>query len=241
MWLGGVKMTRRERRERKAARLREWAEKRRQRAEAVFRQGEHYRGDVAFNTQPGHIPERARLIAREDRAYESLNKARSMEARAAGIEDQLDRSIYVDDEDALERLEERIVELEAERERKKAINRALRAAYKADPEGARFDVALADFHLDAKELADLKEAMRFAGSCGYPAYVFQNLTTNIARYWKRLEAARPPTEASGSPGTPRLETTTRPMLSALQRHLDALPDTYINEQVAALKEGAPSS
>lgn len=32
----------------------------------------HYLGDHAFNTQPGHIPLRARVIARDDQAHESL-------------------------------------------------------------------------------------------------------------------------------------------------------------------------
>jgi len=79
-------MTYRERREAEAERLREWAAKREERAAAVFKQGERFHGDFAFNTQPGHIPERARLIAREDRAHESLRKAQSMESRAAGIQ-----------------------------------------------------------------------------------------------------------------------------------------------------------
>ena len=59
-------MTYRERRERRAERLRGWAEARQARAAATFAAHEVYRSDYAFNTQPGHIPERARVIARED-------------------------------------------------------------------------------------------------------------------------------------------------------------------------------
>ena len=116
-------MTYRERREARADRLREWAAKRETGAAAVFKQGEHFRGDNAFNTQPGHIPERARLIAREDRASQSLAKAHSMSARADSIDRAADRAIYMDDPDAVERLEEKIAKLEAERERKKAVNK----------------------------------------------------------------------------------------------------------------------
>lgn len=113
-------MTYRERREARAERLRGWAATRQQRAAAVFKAGEPFTSDIAFNTQPGHIPFRARLIAREERAYESTRKAASMESRADGIEAQLDHAIYSDDPDAIERLRERIAELEGERERIKA-------------------------------------------------------------------------------------------------------------------------
>ena len=85
----GSIMTYRDRREARAERLRGWAGKREQSAAAVFKAGEPFTSDIAFNTQPGHIPFRARLIAREDRAYESLGKAASMRSRADGIEGQL--------------------------------------------------------------------------------------------------------------------------------------------------------
>ena len=83
-------MTYRDRREARADRLNEWAGKREERAEAVFKAGEPFTSDYAFNTQPGHIPFRAKLIAREDRAYESTVKAASMRiltsrARNAGM------------------------------------------------------------------------------------------------------------------------------------------------------------
>jgi len=190
-------MTYRERRERKAARLREWAEKRHQRAQAVFQQGECYRGDVAFNTQPGHIPERARVIAREHRAHESLQKADSMTQRASGIEDQLERSIYSDDADAIDRLQERIAGLEAERERMKRANKDFRAGRKLD----ELEYLTENDRRVLLEVAKFqpyycKDGLRF------PPYALQNLSTNIARYRKRLDAARPPTEASASPGTP---------------------------------------
>src|SRR3981081_3301018 len=101
-------LTYRERREARAERLRGWAATRESRARATRAADEHYRGDHAFNFQPGHIPERARVIARTDRAYQSLNKAESMESRADGIESQLAGAIYSDDPDAIEQLEARI-------------------------------------------------------------------------------------------------------------------------------------
>ena len=106
-------MTYRERREARAQRLRDWAAKREEAAAAVFKAGEPFTSDHAFNTQPGHIPFRAKLIAREDRAHESVRKAGSMRSRADGIEGQLAGAIYDDDPDAVEQLRARIARLEA--------------------------------------------------------------------------------------------------------------------------------
>ena len=125
-------MTYRDRREARAERLRGWAGKREQSAAAVFKAGEPFTSDIAFNTQPGHIPFRARLIAREDRAYASTVKAASMRSRADGIEDQLDTSIYDDDPDAIEQLRARIARLEAERDAAKTANAAYRKEHKAE-------------------------------------------------------------------------------------------------------------
>jgi hypothetical protein len=97
-------MTRRERLERKLERRREWAEKRRGKANAVFASHEPFRHDVAFNTQPGHIPFRARMIAQEDR-----------------------RSIFSDDANAIQELEIRITNNETKRTHMKEVNRLYRA------------------------------------------------------------------------------------------------------------------
>jgi len=159
-------VTYRDRREARAERLQEWAGKREDRAAAVLAAGEQYHGDIAFNTQPGHIPERARLIAREDRAHESLAKAASMRSRADGIESQLAASIYDDDPDAVEALRARIARLEAEREAAKTANTAYRAAHKA-------------------ELAQMSTYGRDQ-AMPYPGYWFQNMSGNLGRQRARL-------------------------------------------------------
>ena len=159
-------MTYRERREARAGRLNEWAGKREQRAEAVFKDREQYRGDHAFNFQPGHIPERARLIAREDRAFRSLDKAESMRSRADGIESQLAPSIYDDDPDAVGQLRARIARLEAERDDAKAVNAAYRKEHKA-------------------ELAGMGRWERDQ-AMPYPGYHFTNLSGNLSRQRARL-------------------------------------------------------
>jgi DNA repair exonuclease SbcCD ATPase subunit len=160
-------MTYRDRREARAERLNGWAGKREASAAAVFKEREQYRGDHAFNFQPGHIPERARLIAREDRAFESLNKADSMRSRADGIEGQLATSIYDDDLDAIEQLRDRITRLEAERDAAKAANAAYRKEHKA-------------------ELKAMASAYERDQAVPYPGYHFQNLSGNIGRQRDRL-------------------------------------------------------
>jgi hypothetical protein len=69
-------------RDRKADRYEAWARRRRQLAEAVIAANRSYTDDIAFNTQPGHIPLRNRIIRQNDRAFESLKKAKEMEHRA---------------------------------------------------------------------------------------------------------------------------------------------------------------
>lgn len=163
-------MTYRERREAKADRLRGWAEKRKVKAAAVFEAGRPYTDDNAFNTQPGHIPMRARIITREDRAYESLQKAHSMAARADGIDRQTANAIYSDDPDAIEALEARITRLEAKRSQIKTANATYRKEHRGELRGLTFygrDKALP-----------------------FPSYVLTNLSADINRNKKRLTALK---------------------------------------------------
>lgn len=119
-------MTRRERLERKVELRREWAEKRRAKAGGLLAVDDRLRADWAFATQPGHIPERARMIRREDKAYEHLGIAGHHVQKAAGLEQQLDRTIFSDDPDAIEALEAKAAAKDSEADRANAINRAWR-------------------------------------------------------------------------------------------------------------------
>jgi DNA repair exonuclease SbcCD ATPase subunit len=173
-------VTYRERREARAERLREWAEKRERDAGAILQSHERYRGDHAFNFQPGHIPERARVIAQADRAFESLGKAGEMASKAANIEAATDNAIYSDDVDAVERLEARIAELEQERDRWKAYNRSCK---KGAP-----DLTV----LDDAQRANVATIQRV---CAYQLgkhgeITYTNLSANITRNRKRLEELR---------------------------------------------------
>lgn len=172
--------TYRERRERKAARLEEWAGKREVKAEGLQEQTAPFRGDIAFITQPGHDMQRLRdkLNAKDEKAWEHQNKANEMRDRAEGISRQLDQSIYSDDPDAIERLQERIADLESQRDRIKTYNASCR-------KGQR-DLSL----LTEKEKTDLISALRYSMADrkgAFPPYVLSNLNGNINRQKKRLE------------------------------------------------------
>lgn len=165
-------MTYRERRAARADRLRGWADKRTTNATAALNSYPEIRHDYAFNTQPGHIPFRARMIAADDRAHESLQKAASMNSRADGIDAAAERAIYSDDPDAIERLTARIAELETKREQRKTANLEYRKAHRA-------------------ELAAMPPYER-GQAVPYPSYSLTNLSGDISRQRARLHALQHP-------------------------------------------------
>jgi hypothetical protein len=116
-------MTRRERLEAKMAKREEWAEGREAKATDLRNATPgSVRHDWAFITQPGHIPERARMIRRDDKAREHDAIARHHATKADGLAQQLDRTIFSDDPDAVEALEAKLAKLRADQGRDKAQN-----------------------------------------------------------------------------------------------------------------------
>jgi len=183
--------TRRERLERKAERRREWASKADGRAERRFDAARRL-ADMIPLGQPilvGHHSQR-RAEADRDRIHRDMGKgvaeaelSRSHDSKADGIEGQLDRSIYSDDTDAVQALEARIEERQAEVERCKAINKAIRA-------GAGWEARLAP-PLTEKEKAELLSLARAWGNVykpGYPPYHLSNLNGRIRADRERLKA-----------------------------------------------------
>ena len=178
--------TTRERKEAKAAQLQEWAQKRTEKAADLYARREPYKGDIAFWTQPGRIPERDRVMNAMERSFEHANKAADMNSRAAGILDQADRSIYSDDTDAKETLEARIADLEAISARRKQINATIRKA----------GFAAAEALMTAEDKRDLLSVARFQSyykpeEKGFPPYVASNRNANIRRLRGRLETVGP--------------------------------------------------
>ena len=188
-------MTHRERLEAKAERRREWADGRRAKASALRAANEPYRGDYAFATQPGHIPERARANRRDERAFEHSQVAAHHEGAAAGIESQLDRSIFSDDPDGIEALTARIAANETTRDRMKEVNRLYR---KGDAAG----LAALGLNLDTLK-ANLAAKGPYWGDKPFLSYEFTNIGASIRRDRERIEeikrrAAR--TEAAEAAG-----------------------------------------
>jgi hypothetical protein len=181
-------MTYRERRERKVERLHEWAEKRDEKAQAIHDYNESlpYAHDWAFITQPGRIPQRDALNRRQEKAWEHTKMADKLDSRAAGIQEQLDRSIYSDDHDAIDKLRQRITELEAERDHMKAVNLAIKAQEKRTGKPNK-ELTAEDLLACGCTPEDITAFWPDLYGWRYPTYAFSNLSGNIARNRKRLE------------------------------------------------------
>lgn len=185
-------MTRRERLERKVERRREWAEKRRECAAAQLSSRPELRADHAFNTQPGHIPERARMIRADDRAFESLAVAQHHQEKADGLERQLERTIFSDDPDAVEQLEARATQITAKADRMTAANRAYRKAKGAAgwsrpvwPDADWVDLSAYE------EKTERRIAAAYSWEkVPFPPYSITNLRANARRLLERAKAVR---------------------------------------------------
>lgn len=192
-------MTYRERREARAARRLEWAESRRRKAEAANDRGHAIADAIPFG-QPILVGHHSEAHARRDQArigsamrqtYEHTQMAEHHERAAATIEAQLERSIYDDDPDAVERLRERIADLEAVRDQAKAANAAYRKIVRGKDDAAQETAlreAVAAGTLSAAAFKQAEETRRIwrAHDWDYPPYSLTNLTANIARNRERL-------------------------------------------------------
>lgn len=183
-------MTYRERRERRVETLRDRADRSEARSQEAY-DAEHRIGDQIPMGQPiliGHHSQRRaerdrdRMQALASRSVEESRKAERQASSATEIERQLEVAIFDDDPDAVERLEEKIAGLEAERARFKAYNASCR---KGSPDESLLS--------DAGR-AGLKTVRTYApyqlGKKGELNY--SNLTANIARLKKRLEGLKAP-------------------------------------------------
>jgi len=184
-------MTRRSRLESKLQKRLQWADSREASATQKINEAVNMTKVIPMG-QPilvGHHSEKGhrRLLEKSDNkmrsGIEDHDMAQHHKLKAAGLEAQLDSTIFSDDEDEVDRLEAKIAELNAERERWKAYNTSCR---KGAP---NLDL------LDAHQRADIESVARVCayslgknGQC--PSYKLQNLGANIRRYEQRLEAAK---------------------------------------------------
>lgn len=196
---GGIRrMTTRERKERRLERRLDWAESRDRKSEAGFAAAHTVADGIPFG-QPGvRRADIKRIDSGMRHGLDSANMADHHRAKAAGIEHQLRTSIYSDDEDAVERLEEKIARLEGERDRMKRINREIR---KGDGWEARLKESGAPLTDGEKRaLLDVARFQPYYCKDGrrpvFPPYALQNIGGNIGRLKKRLAQVRRDREAA---------------------------------------------
>lgn len=183
-------MTRRERKEARLEKRQEWAAQREAKATQSFAAANRTLDGIPFG-QPilvGHHSEKRhrRTLEKADNrmraAVESTEMAKRHISVAGGIQRQLDTSIFSDDHDAIEALEERIRHLENTRARMRLINKLYR---KGDAPG------LAALGLDLKRLRRDVAAVGYSWvKSPYESYQLSGLSKRIATDRKRIEAIR---------------------------------------------------
>jgi len=187
-------MTYRERMERRAERRREWAEKREAKGADASRRSHEIIADIPFG-QPilvGHHSEKRHRKAL-DRSWELMGKgvehremAHRHELAADTIERNLARSIYDDDPDAIERLEQKLSALQQRQETMKAVNRIIKRKRGTEDERIAEVVALGFTPEKARVLV---EGDRFSGQ-GFPSYALSNNNGNIKRTRDRIASIK---------------------------------------------------
>uniref|UniRef100_A0A6M3LZE3 DUF3560 domain-containing protein n=1 Tax=viral metagenome TaxID=1070528 RepID=A0A6M3LZE3_9ZZZZ len=190
-------MTYRERRQARADRLREWADKREAKSDAAFGAAQTLAEAIPFG-QPilvGHHSEgrarrdRERIDGNMARGIEHARKADDMRERAENIERAASSAIYSDDPDAAEALMGKIERLEAQRARIVAYNASCRKARKADPDSKHGDLSILDDG-QKRDLLSLMQVCPYQVRMGgqFPGYATSNLSGTINTAKKRLTA-----------------------------------------------------
>ena len=186
-------MTRRERLESKLAKREALAGKRRDAANAAFVSAHSIAENIPLG-QPilvGHHSERRMRglydgIARKmDAGVESAKIADLHASKAAGIREQLERSIFSDDPDAVEAIQARIAELEEKQEKMKAANKICRNTKTTEEQKAESLREL--FHrISDESIREMLHPTYSYEKPGFPAYALANNSGNIARLKKRI-------------------------------------------------------
>jgi len=183
-------MTRRERLERRIEKRQQWAASAEAKAEREYKTSQSLVEGIPMG-QPilvGHHSEKRhrRTLDRSwnalGRSVEQTRKAEMHESKAANLESALDRTIFSDDTNAVEALEARIAEREAEREHMKVINKLFK---KADIEG------LKALGVDYEELRTRLAALgSYFGQAPHMPFELQNIGQRIQGDKKRLESIK---------------------------------------------------
>lgn len=190
-------MTRRTRLESKLSKRQEWSASASRKSSAAFSSAAKIADGIPLG-QPvlrGHHSEKhhRRDLARIDsgmrKGCELQHKAEDHSSKADGIQQQLDRSIFSDDQDAIPALEARIAEHEAARERLRLYNASCRKAAKAGEKHG--DLSLLS-EAQKEDLATLLRVCPYQVRDGgaFPAYASSNLSGRIKADRDRIEQIR---------------------------------------------------
>lgn len=179
-------MTTRERLEHKLEKREEWAEKASARCTAEFETARQITEHIPFgqpilvghHSEAGHRRAIERSAGHMDKGCEAYNLAKYHESKARGLQDQLDRTIFSDDEDAVERIEAKIAEKEATQERYKRINKIIRSKATPEEKVAALVITCGMTEAGAKE--------RVEKNAQIPAYAMTNNNSEIRRLKQRL-------------------------------------------------------
>ena len=186
-------MTTREKLERKAERLNEWAESRREASNAAFASARETASNIPLG-QPilvGHHSERRMrglydgLARKMGAGCESAKIADLHASKAVGIQQQLDRCIFSDDPDAVEAIQARIAELDAKQEVMKTANKICRNKKTTEEEKI---ASLRGLYpgISENSIHEMLHPTYSYEKPGFPAYALANNSGNIARLKKRI-------------------------------------------------------
>ena len=188
-------MTRRERLENKLEKRQEWAEKAEQRFHDEMRKSESYVANIPFG-QPilvGHHSEKAHRAAIDrawraaDRSVAEKDLAKHHRDKAEGLSDYLENTIFDDDPDAIDRIQQRIDSLEKKHALMLAVNKICRNKKFDDSAKIAALVELGLTESAAKEAVHPSESWQ---SVGFDSYMLSNNSANIRRYKERLANLR---------------------------------------------------
>lgn len=186
-------MTTREKLEAKLEKREAWAVARRESAHAGFESAHKLVENIPLG-QPiliGHHSEKAarnlykRVEQKSLAACKSLNMAEHHESKAEGIQRALDKNIFSDDEDALDRLQERIAELEKKQAAMVAVNKICRNK-KTDQAEKEKQIRGILPNVTDKELHEMFNPMYSFYGLGFPRFSLSNNNANINRLKKRM-------------------------------------------------------
>lgn len=179
-------MNREEKQQARADKYRGLADNARKQSEQCFRQSESM-ASVIPPGQPVHGQTdrnyREKIWNKMSQSVKAAEKAEYYERKAEAAEN--NNAIYLDDDNAVEKLEQKLAELEKNQENMKAANKIVRDKKLTEGEKKARLIGMGYSEKSAVELLT-----PCYGHTGFPSFSLSNNNANINRLKKRLELAR---------------------------------------------------